>query len=166
MQWLLWWLLINQSLFSAPQPDQVECQVDSDCPASYACIDSQCKDPCQLRPCHPSQTCSVENSLPIRTVVCSCPPDTFIAPDGSCKQKGKSILVLLSMYFFKEKWIVKILIFMYRSFTLLKRIDEFYYKFKSNIWGFLDFKKKINVMTSKWYLTFVFDLILKSKKLD
>ena len=31
----------------------------------------------------------MQNSSPIRTVICTCPDDTFIGPNGDCKPKGK-----------------------------------------------------------------------------
>ena len=94
----------NLSITLAPEPALAECQVDADCPPRTACIDSSCQDPCRLRPCHPDQTCSVEDTLPIRTVVCSCPPDTFIGPDGSCKPKGKQFLPCL--YLNRVVWLL------------------------------------------------------------
>ena len=72
-------------------PIEVECRVDDDCGPLIACIDNQCQDPCEAtRPCHPTQICRVENSSPIRTVLCTCPQDTFIGPNGECKAKGRS----------------------------------------------------------------------------
>ena len=56
-----------------------------------ACINAECQDPCEVnRPCHFTQTCKVENSSPIRTVICVCPDDSFIGPNGECKPKGES----------------------------------------------------------------------------
>ena len=78
----------------APEPIEAECRVDDDCAPFLACIDAACQDPCQInQPCHPTQTCKVENSSPIRTVICICPDDSFIGPNGECKPKGSSNLV-------------------------------------------------------------------------
>ena len=71
---------------------ELECRVDDDCGPRFACIDNSCEDPCEAtRPCHPSQTCTVANSSPIRTVLCTCPDDTFIGPNGECKPKGMHV---------------------------------------------------------------------------
>lgn len=54
-----------------------------------ACINAECQDPCLVnRPCHRTQTCKVEPSSPIRTVICICPDDSFIGPNGECTPKG------------------------------------------------------------------------------
>ena len=71
-------------------PIEPECKVDPDCPLGLACINAECQDQCQVnRPCHNTQTCKVENSSPIRTVICVCSDDSFIRPKGQCKAKGE-----------------------------------------------------------------------------
>jgi len=72
----------------APEAVEAECRLDNDCPPKLACIEAECVDPCLRRPCHPDQTCSVQNSVPLRTVICSCPENTFVGPNGECKPKG------------------------------------------------------------------------------
>ncbi len=72
----------------APEAVEAECRVDNDCPPRLACIEAECVDPCLRRPCHADQTCSVQNSAPLRTVICSCPENTFVGPNGECKPKG------------------------------------------------------------------------------
>ncbi len=72
----------------APEAVEAECRVDNDCPPKLACIEAECVDPCLRRPCHADQTCSVQNSAPLRTVICSCPENTFVGPNGECKPKG------------------------------------------------------------------------------
>lgn len=84
----------------APEAVEAECKVDDDCPPRYACIQAQCTDPCLSQPCHPTQTCTVQNSSPIRTVICTCPEDTFIGPNGDCKPQGTKSYHLL---FFKRQ---------------------------------------------------------------
>ena len=63
----------------------VECYYDSDCADGLACLEGgggvgavggvrpKCLDPCyELRPCHASAICSVRNTVPFRTMICSC----------------------------------------------------------------------------------------------
>ncbi len=59
-----------------PAPEvQPECRVDSDCPSGLACINERCQNPCTvLSPCHPSAICRVINTVPVRTMICECPP--------------------------------------------------------------------------------------------
>ena len=70
-----------------PIPDLVvECEVDSDCPSGRACINQRCVNPCyELNPCDVTAVCSVVDTVPFRTMICSCregwAPDT----DRSCK---------------------------------------------------------------------------------
>ena len=86
----------NIDHFIATAPIELECRVDDDCGPRLACINNECQDPCQAtRPCHQSQTCRVENSSPIRTVLCTCPDDTFIGPNGECKPKGKQSSMIM-----------------------------------------------------------------------
>lgn len=63
------------------------CVLDSDCPSQLACINNICVNPCkELSPCAKSARCSVLDSVPIRTMVCTC-PELFV-PDnaGECKE--------------------------------------------------------------------------------
>ncbi len=47
---------------------------------------AKCLDPCyQLSPCHASATCSVRNTVPFRTMVCSCRVGWVPIDDFSCK---------------------------------------------------------------------------------
>lgn len=67
-----------------PQP---ECTTDSQCPSQTACINLKCANPCRLgQMCSPDQECRVSDSLPLRTVMCLCPPDTIATHDGLCRR--------------------------------------------------------------------------------
>ena len=93
--------MFKTTFFSAESP-VVGCRVDDDCSVGLACINQDCRDPCQVnRPCHHTQTCKVEDSSPIKTVTCTCPDDTFIGPNGECKQKGSPKILRLTGGFFK-----------------------------------------------------------------
>ena len=96
--------LIKHTFFIAIAPIELECRVDDDCGPRFACINNECRDPCEAtRPCHHTQICRVENSSPIRTVLCTCPDDTFIGPNGECKPKGISLACLhymIRQYFY------------------------------------------------------------------
>lgn len=51
----------------------VGCRVDADCPSKHACFDGDCKNPCYVtKPCGSNAVCSVVDSLPHRTMVCTC----------------------------------------------------------------------------------------------
>jgi hypothetical protein len=42
------------------------------------CVNEGCEDLCRaLNPCHPTAHCQVIESLPIKTVVCQCPPGSL-----------------------------------------------------------------------------------------
>ncbi len=68
-----------------PTIDDPDCEVDSDCPSGRACINDICVNPCYtLSPCDATAICSVVDTVPFRTMICSCregwQPDT----DRSC----------------------------------------------------------------------------------
>lgn len=63
-----------------------ECEFDTDCPSQLACIDSHCKNPCNvLEPCHYPSTCEVVPSAPVRTMICVCPDGYISSGSGTCK---------------------------------------------------------------------------------
>jgi hypothetical protein len=92
-------VFIQSRLYSSTAPEAVEaeCRVDNDCPPKLACIEAECVDPCLRRPCAPDQTCTVQNSAPLRTVICACPENTFVGPNGECKPKG--IFISIQQHF-------------------------------------------------------------------
>jgi hypothetical protein len=64
-----------------------ECTVDADCPNTLACINSRCTDPCrEQNVCSKDQQCTVLNTLPLRTMICKCPPETVSDERGNCKE--------------------------------------------------------------------------------
>lgn len=49
------------------------CRMDADCPSKLACFSGDCKNPChETKPCAKNAVCSVVDSLPLRTMVCTC----------------------------------------------------------------------------------------------
>lgn len=67
-----------------PEP-QPECRVDGDCPSRLACLNEVCRDPCAvLAPCGTNAECSVQNTLPQRTMVCTCLPGYVGDADIAC----------------------------------------------------------------------------------
>lgn len=67
------------------QPPQPECRVDADCPSQLACFNEHCENPCSKpNVCTQQQTCSVIDTLPLRTVMCRCPEDTVTDSTGRC----------------------------------------------------------------------------------
>lgn len=68
-----------------PKKDEPECQIDVDCPSGLACIRSTCLNPCtELHPCTPSARCSVLDTVPIRSMTCTCPDGWVPDNDGNC----------------------------------------------------------------------------------
>ncbi|CAB4059878.1 unnamed protein product [Lepeophtheirus salmonis] len=58
-----------------PEPviEEVECREDEDCPSREACIDEECRNPCvYYEPCVFNAKCDVYNTLPLRTMACTC----------------------------------------------------------------------------------------------
>ena len=73
----------NQQCFPIPQPD---CVSDGDCASQHACLDEKCVNPCQvLEPCHKNAECSVIDTIPVRTMICTCPDGMVPEEGGECK---------------------------------------------------------------------------------
>lgn len=63
-----------------------ECRTDIDCPSKLACIKNTCVDPCKsLSPCSPSAQCSVLDTIPVRTMICTCPDGWISNSEGECR---------------------------------------------------------------------------------
>lgn len=63
-----------------------ECQIDADCPPMSACLNSRCANPClALQPCARPARCEVSPTLPVRTMICTCPPGYISAGGGLCR---------------------------------------------------------------------------------
>lgn len=66
-----------------------ECTIDSDCPSQHACVNQRCQNPCTLSVlCSPDQECHVQDTVPYKTIMCQCRPDTVATIDGRCKPIG------------------------------------------------------------------------------
>lgn len=66
-------------------PSVHECEVDPDCPSKLACIRNKCVNPCyELSPCHRSAQCSVLDTVPVRTMICTCPEGWVPDERGEC----------------------------------------------------------------------------------
>lgn len=77
---------IQCSVIPLPIPAQPECRSDDNCPPQLACIDARCQNPCaQVDVCSPDQRCRVLDTLPLRTIVCQCSPDTIVDSNGRCR---------------------------------------------------------------------------------
>jgi hypothetical protein len=63
----------QQSCTIIPIQADPQCRQDADCPSKHACFDGVCKNPCyETKPCTTNAICSVVDSLPLRTMVCTC----------------------------------------------------------------------------------------------
>jgi hypothetical protein len=69
-----------------PSPEEPECRIDVDCPSRLACIKNECVDPCkELTPCSPTAQCQVIDTVPVRTMTCTCPEGWVPNIDGECR---------------------------------------------------------------------------------
>lgn len=79
-------LLGNPYVQCSRQLDEAQCTSDSNCPSYLTCVNRRCENPCARSDvCDLQQTCTVLDTLPIRAVVCKCPPDTITDARGHCK---------------------------------------------------------------------------------
>jgi len=68
--------------------------MDAECPSKLACFGGECKNPCDVtHPCGANAICEVVDTLPLRTMMCSCLPGFVGEADIGC-HKGKNPLEL------------------------------------------------------------------------
>lgn len=80
-------MIVSGPRIPEPKP---ECTQDAECPSQLACISSHCQNPCTVaNVCSRDQECRVLDTLPLRTVMCQCPPDTIADSNGHCKLIGE-----------------------------------------------------------------------------
>lgn len=66
--------------------DEPECRVDLDCADKLVCIKNKCIDPCPvIRPCLENAKCNVLDTVPVRTMTCTCPEGWTTDIDGVCR---------------------------------------------------------------------------------
>lgn len=67
---------LNSYIFlsiAVPVHDPDQCKMDADCPSKLACFSGLCKNPCyEAKPCAQYATCTVQDTLPLRTMFCVC----------------------------------------------------------------------------------------------
>ena len=85
---------LHINIFPVPAPEP-ECRVDADCPSRLACLNEVCRDPCAvLSPCGQNADCTVQNTLPQRTMICMCRPGYVGDADVACNLRKMIILVV------------------------------------------------------------------------
>lgn len=78
--------LIGNPYIDCKPEDQPECREDGECPSILACINNRCQNPCTLlEPCNRPSECQVVGSIPVRTLICVCPPGYISSGSGTCK---------------------------------------------------------------------------------
>ena len=80
------------NFYLVPEPEP-ECRVDADCPSRMACLNEVCRNPCTaLTPCGINAECTVQNTLPQRTMMCMCRPGYVGDADVACNLRKYSLL--------------------------------------------------------------------------
>ena len=81
----------HKSFFFSTVPiPKVECTTDRDCPSRQSCLQEKCKDPClTITPCATNAECTVYNTLPLRTMSCTCKPGYTGKGDERCEKISK-----------------------------------------------------------------------------
>lgn len=77
----------NPLTYCEPPPllEKPECELDVDCPSKLACIKNRCVNPClELSPCPKTSSCSVVDTVPVRTMICTCPVGWVPNNQGEC----------------------------------------------------------------------------------
>ena len=94
-------------LFLVPEPVIDEgCKTDRECPSKQACIitnnKGDCKNPCTaFQPCVQNAECKVYDSLPLRTMTCTCNPGFTGKGDERCEKISK----FLEIIYYSTFWV-------------------------------------------------------------
>ena len=72
------------------------CKEDGDCPSKEACLVGECKNPCtEIKPCAENADCKVYDTLPRRTMTCTCRLGYTGKGDVRCDKISKLDVTLL-----------------------------------------------------------------------
>lgn len=89
-------IFVHQNYFyhdyflSVPPPPDPGCKGDVDCPSKLACFDGDCRNPCfEIKPCVPNADCAVYDTLPRRTMTCTCREGYIGKGDVKCDKIGE-----------------------------------------------------------------------------
>ena len=90
----------SRSCVIIPVKAEPSCRVDADCPSKHACFSGECKNPCyETKPCGANAVCSVVDSLPLRTMVCTCLEGYVGDAEKECKLGKKSLQISRTFFF-------------------------------------------------------------------
>ena len=77
-----------------------ECTTDEHCASKLSCLQEKCKDPCvAIAPCARNAECTVHNSLPLRTMSCSCIPGYTGKGDEYCNKISELEIHTIAVFF-------------------------------------------------------------------
>lgn len=77
---------------SVPPPPDPGCKGDVDCPSKLACFNGDCRNPCvEIKPCAPNADCRVYDTLPRRTMTCTCREGFSGKGDVRCEKISKAV---------------------------------------------------------------------------
>ena len=76
-------------------PIDTGCKGDIECPTREACINKECQNPCTaIKPCAANAVCIVQNTLPLRTMICTCDEGYVGRGDVSCEKYSTYPVIL------------------------------------------------------------------------
>jgi len=89
----------NLRLLHLVPPPKRGCEVDGECPSRHACYSGECLNPCLIeQPCKANAECHVEDTLPRRTMICTCRQGYKVAQhSGECVRIGETLVPLFSL---------------------------------------------------------------------
>ena len=77
--------------FPVPPPPDPGCKGDVDCSSKLACFNGDCRNPClEIKPCAPNADCKVYDTLPRRTMTCTCREGFSGKGDVRCEKISKA----------------------------------------------------------------------------
>ena len=88
---LYFFIFLNPNLYiDFIVPIDTGCKGDIECPTREACINKECQNPCTaIKPCAANAVCQVQNTLPLRTMICTCDTGYVGRGDIACDKYSK-----------------------------------------------------------------------------
>ena len=117
----------------ACNPLKTACVVDRECGIGLVCMHGMCTDPCkEERPCASNAKCTIQETRPIKSVTCTCPPGFTGDAQVQCRRSMKLYIFINFIYHHNQDY-ASIICVILPDTCFLNNILIFFYRFNMNM---------------------------------